>query len=119
MIYYLHQEENKMEVFFEGKKVVYVRHDYDYTVEMSKQEIADFLTGKGTNNFVIERNAIQERTLMMAYLPFISHIFLNNFYSDEWKKLNDNEIKIIFHNTANSPIIITVSKELHDFLSRT
>ena len=115
----LNQEEKNMNVIFKDDATVLIRFAVNDIVTMKKQEIADYLLGKYDDGMVFYNSIINERQLLMSYLPFIHTIVIND-YSNE-RKLEENEIKLIFERSslANpSPITIGVSQELHDFLSK-
>ena len=108
-----------MNVIFKDDATVLVRFAMNDIEKIKKQKIADYLLGKYDNGMIFYNSPINERQLLMSYLPFIHTIVIND-YSNE-RKLDENEIKLIFESSslANpSPITISVSQELHDFLSQ-
>lgn len=104
-----------MKVIFKEKETITLRFDVDYVEKMSKQHIADYLMGKYDQGTIYCTALINERQILMAYLPFVHTI---GFYDPEMK-LTRNQIKLVFEGStlANpSPVILEVSDELYKFL---
>ena len=84
----------------------------------SKNEIADYLMGKYDEGMIIYQNPINERSLLMSYLPFIESIGVNPFPQGE-KKGNWILLKFESSSICNpSDTYVEVSDELYKFLSK-
>ena len=97
------------------KAEVYINYKPFEKIKRRKQEIADFLMGKDDDNITIYNTPINERQLLLSYLPFIRSISFEGPDLD----LGENEIEITFERSSLSrptPIVIEVSPELYNFL---
>lgn len=107
-----------MKVFFDEKQAVTIAYNPFSLKKMKKQDIADYLMGLHDNgNLVLYNSAINERQLMMSYLPFIHTISFCKYFTDI--DLEKNQLEITFESSSlskPSPVILEVSDEMYNFL---
>lgn len=96
---------------------VTMRYDNYARSVKKKQEIADYLLGKKDQGMMIFKAPINERELLMSYLPFIHAIA----FFDPEIKLEKYEIKLEFMKSSlasPSNVILQVSPELYYYLQQ-
>ena len=85
------------------------------SVKKKKQDIADYLMGKYDNGMIVCSTPVNERQLLMSYLPFIRTISFGGGNT----VLDKNEIELLFESSSLSrptPIVLEVSTQLYEFL---
>lgn len=111
-----------MNVFFTSKETIMLSPDgypADYTM-IPKQEIANYLLGKYDEGMVLYMGTpINERALLMSYLPFVIAIGMEVAFPDEDVKGKCILLKIK-SGLASAPmdVYVEVSDELYAFLAK-
>lgn len=103
-----------MDVIFDKDEALYLKYSLEKTKKMPKQDAADYLMGKFDEGKIYWNTPINERQLMLSYLPFMHSI---SFY-DPVIELQEYQFKVIFKPSSLmniSPVTLKVSEEMYNF----